>query len=38
MGKWERRPLPLAGGKLTREGISPTQEKEAYERRLRSCP
>jgi hypothetical protein len=29
---------PLRGGKLTREGISPSQEKEAYDRRLETCP
>jgi hypothetical protein len=27
----------LQGGKLTSEGISPRQEKEAYKRRLRTC-
>jgi hypothetical protein len=28
----------LRGGKLTREGISPRLEKEAYKRRLGTCP
>jgi hypothetical protein len=27
----------LRGGKITSEGISPSREKEAYERRLRTC-
>jgi hypothetical protein len=35
----ERRPLPpLQGGKLTSKDIFPSREKEAYERRLETCP
>jgi hypothetical protein len=29
---------PLCGGKLAREGFSPSQEKVAYQRRLVTCP
>jgi hypothetical protein len=29
---------PLRGGKLTREGISPSREKEVYERRIGTYP
>jgi hypothetical protein len=35
----ERRPLPpLQGGKLTSKDISPSREKEVYERRLGTYP
>jgi hypothetical protein len=29
---------PLRGGKLASEGISASREKEAYQRRLGTCP
>jgi hypothetical protein len=39
--QWEGRKEGLSllrGGKLTSKGISPSREKEVYERRLRTCP
>jgi hypothetical protein len=39
--QWEGRKEGLShlrGGKLTSEGISPSQKKEVYERRLRTYP
>jgi hypothetical protein len=38
LGRKERRPFPLVGGKLASEDISPNSEKVAYERRLGTCP